>query len=102
MLLSQALRLEPGRTPSARRSAGPSSRWASTSSGGPFAAIVADVPDNDYAHYALGRCLAELGRGEEARSTCVWPGPWRRTRRRDIAPQARGALEAQLAEDGGA
>ena len=32
-----------------------------------FGAVVADVPDNDYAHYALARCLRALGRGEEAR-----------------------------------
>ncbi len=32
-----------------------------------FAAVVADVPDSDYAHYALARCLRLLGRGEEAR-----------------------------------
>ncbi len=25
------------------------------------------MPDNDYAQYALGRCLVKLGRGEEGR-----------------------------------
>ena len=29
--------------------------------------MVADVPDCDYAHYALARSLRALGRGEEAR-----------------------------------
>lgn len=33
-----------------------------------FAAIVAAVPDNDYAHYCLGRCLRALGRNREARA----------------------------------
>ena len=28
----------------------------------------ASAPDNDYAHYALGRCLLELGRPDEARA----------------------------------
>ncbi len=32
-----------------------------------FTAIVASAPDNDYAHYCLGRCLLRLGRGDEAR-----------------------------------
>ena len=32
-----------------------------------FAAIVASAPDNDYAHYCLGRCLLRLSRGDEAR-----------------------------------
>jgi Flp pilus assembly protein TadD len=32
-----------------------------------FATIVATTPDNDYAHYCLGRCLLRLGRGDEAR-----------------------------------
>jgi Flp pilus assembly protein TadD len=32
-----------------------------------FEAIVTDVPDNDYAQYALGCCLVKLGRGEEGR-----------------------------------
>ena len=32
-----------------------------------FEEVVADVPDCDYAHYALARCLRLLGRGEEAR-----------------------------------
>ena len=32
-----------------------------------FASIVATTPDNDYAHYCLGRCLLRLGQGSEAR-----------------------------------
>jgi Flp pilus assembly protein TadD len=32
-----------------------------------FATIVATAPDNDYAHYCLGRCLLRLSRGDEAR-----------------------------------
>jgi TolA-binding protein len=32
-----------------------------------FAAVVTDVPDCDYCHYALARSLRALGRGEEAR-----------------------------------
>jgi len=33
-----------------------------------FRTIVGDVPDNDYAHYALGRCCLELERPVEARA----------------------------------
>ena len=32
-----------------------------------FEEIVEQAPVNDYAHYALARCLRRLGRGEEAR-----------------------------------
>ena len=32
-----------------------------------FRAIVEIAPTDDYAHYALGRCLERLGRGVEAR-----------------------------------
>lgn len=69
MLLGQALRLEPwsnsirealGR---AEFAVGRLDRAADL-----FAVVVADAPDNDYAHYALARCLAEMGRGEEARA----------------------------------
>ena len=75
MLLSRALRLEPGqelhprgagprrvrpgRARARRRSASrPSSR---------------ECPDNDYAHYALGRCLPSSGVGERRGPTCGWP-----------------------------
>jgi tetratricopeptide (TPR) repeat protein len=69
LLLARALRLEPGRN-SIREALG----RAEFALGGYaaaaelFGAIVGDRPDNDYAHYALGRCLAALGRGEEARA----------------------------------
>jgi Flp pilus assembly protein TadD len=33
-----------------------------------FAMIVSDVPDNDYARYALGRCCLKLDRLAEARA----------------------------------
>jgi len=68
MLLSRALHLEPGRNSvrealgRAEYALGHHARAAEL-----FAAVVGDVPDNDYAHYALSRCLAETGRGEEAR-----------------------------------
>lgn len=67
-LLERALALEPGRN-SIREALGRAlfalgqTERAETQ----FAAIVADVPDNDYAQYALGRCLVKLGRGEEGR-----------------------------------
>lgn len=68
MLLSQALRLEPGRN-SIREALGRAefALGEHEQAAGRFAAIVADVPDNDYAQYALGRCLLELGRDHEAR-----------------------------------
>jgi Flp pilus assembly protein TadD len=69
LLLARALRLEPGRN-SIREALGRAEfalgRYAGA--GELFAAIVGEIPDNDYAHYALGRCLAALGRGEEART----------------------------------
>ncbi len=33
-----------------------------------FGDVLDDAPDNDYAHYALGRCLLRLGRADEARA----------------------------------
>lgn len=69
MLLSRALALEPGRSSireglgRAEFALGRHQRAAEL-----FAAVVADVPDNDYAHYALARCLTELGRDDEARA----------------------------------
>lgn len=69
MLLERALRLEPGRN-SIREALGRADyalgrheRAAEL-----FAAVVADVPDNDYAHYALARCLSRTGRAAEARA----------------------------------
>ena len=68
MYLTTALRLEPGRNSiretlgRAEYAVGNFERAAEL-----FGAVVADVPDCDYAHYALARCLRELGRGEEAR-----------------------------------
>lgn len=67
-LLERALVLEPGRN-SIREALGRAlfalgqTERAATQ----FAAIVSDVPDNDYAQYALGRCLVTLGRWEEGR-----------------------------------
>jgi Flp pilus assembly protein TadD len=68
MYLAMALRLEPGRNSiretlgRAEYAAGRFERAAER-----FAAVVADVPDSDYAHYALARCLRRLGREGEAR-----------------------------------
>ena len=68
LYLSRALALEPGRN-SIRESLGRAEyalgrheRAAQL-----FAEILACAPDNDYAHYALARCLRLLGRGDEAR-----------------------------------
>jgi tetratricopeptide (TPR) repeat protein len=69
LVLGRALRLEPGRN-SIREALGRAEfalgRYAAA--GELFGAIVCGSPDNDYAHYALGRCLTALGRGEEARA----------------------------------
>ena len=69
MMLSKALLLEPGKN-SIREALGRAEfamrRYASAAEH--FAAIVTAVPDNDYAHYALGRCLLEMGSGEEAQA----------------------------------
>jgi protein O-GlcNAc transferase len=68
MYLSRALRLEPGRNSiretlgRAEFAVGHYERAADL-----FDQVVAEVPDCDYAHYALARCLRLLGRGEEAR-----------------------------------
>jgi len=69
LLLSRALRLEPGKN-SIREALGraeyAAGRYAAAADH--FAAIVADAPDGDYAHYALGRSLLSLGRGGEAQA----------------------------------
>jgi Flp pilus assembly protein TadD len=69
MLLSRALRLEPGKN-SIREALGraeyAAGRFAAAAAH--FALIVADAPDSDYAHYALGRSLLRLGRGGEAQA----------------------------------
>lgn len=69
MLLSKALRLEPGKN-SIHEALGRSEfavgRYAAAADH--FATIIAAAPDNDYAHYALGRSLLRLGRGEEAQT----------------------------------
>jgi protein O-GlcNAc transferase len=68
MYLSRALALEPGRNSiretlgRAEFAVGRHERAAEL-----FRAVVADVPDCDYAHYALARCLRAMGRGDEAR-----------------------------------
>jgi tetratricopeptide (TPR) repeat protein len=68
MLLQQALRLEPGRN-SLREALGRAEFALGRFDGAAeqFGAIVAVAPDYDYAHYALGRCLLQLGRDDEAR-----------------------------------
>jgi Tfp pilus assembly protein PilF len=69
MLLSRALRLEPGKN-SIREALGraeyAAGRFAAAAD--QFAVIVASAPDNDYAHYALGRSLLKLGREGEAQA----------------------------------
>jgi protein O-GlcNAc transferase len=68
MYLSRALRLEPGKN-SIRETLGRAEfalgRYDLAAQR--FREVVAEVPDSDYAHYALARCLRLLGRGEEAR-----------------------------------
>ncbi|HTX67971.1 MAG TPA: tetratricopeptide repeat protein [Thermoleophilia bacterium] len=68
MYLSRALRLEPGRN-SIRETLGRAEfalgRYARAAE--LFRQVLHDAPDNDYAHYALARCLRLLGHGEEAR-----------------------------------
>ena len=69
MLLAQAVRLEPGKN-SIREALGRAefARGMHEQATERFRDVVADAPDNDYAHYALGRCLLELGRADEARA----------------------------------
>ena len=69
MLLAQALSLEPGKN-SIREALGRAefALGLHQQAAGRFLDMVGDVPDNDYAHYALGRCLLELGRTGEARA----------------------------------
>jgi Flp pilus assembly protein TadD len=68
MYLARALSLEPGRN-SIRETLGRAEfalgRYERAAER--FAAVVTDVPDCDYCHYALARCLKALGRGQEAR-----------------------------------
>ena len=68
MYLSRALRLEPGRN-SIRETLGRAQFAVGhfEQAAELFSAVVDDVPDCDYAHYALARCLKAMGRGEEAR-----------------------------------
>jgi len=68
LLLERALALEPGRN-SIREALGRAlfGFGQTERAAEQFAAIAADVPDNDYAQYALGRCLLKLGRAEEGR-----------------------------------
>ena len=69
MLLSRALSLEPGKN-SIREALGRAEyavgRFAAAADH--FAVIVSSAPDNDYAHYALGRSLLKLGREGEAQA----------------------------------
>jgi Flp pilus assembly protein TadD len=69
MLLSRALRLEPGRN-SIREGLGRAqfALGQHEQAAELFTAVVADCPVSDYAHYALGRCLLALGRDDEARA----------------------------------
>jgi len=69
MLLTQALRLEPGKS-SIREALGRAEYALGNyeRAAQQFAAIVADVPDNDYAHYGLARCWRAMGKPAEARA----------------------------------
>lgn len=69
MLLRRALSLEPGRN-SIREGLGRAefALGRHREAADLFDALLADCPDSDYAHYALGRCLLELGRSDEARA----------------------------------
>jgi Flp pilus assembly protein TadD len=69
MLLSRALRIEPGRN--SIREALARAEFAlgrHEDAASLFATIVAQAPDDDYAHYGLGRALLALRREEEARA----------------------------------
>jgi Flp pilus assembly protein TadD len=69
LVLARALRLEPGKN-SIREALGRAEyalgRFEAAAE--LFERVAADVPDNDYARYALGRCLLRLGRREEAQA----------------------------------
>jgi len=69
MLLAQALRLEPAKN-SIREALGRAefAQGMHERAAARFRDVVADAPDNDYAHYALGRCLLKLGHRDEART----------------------------------
>ena len=69
MLLKRALQLEPGRN-SIREGLGRAefALGHHACAAELFEAVASEVPDNDYAHYALARCLLELGRRDEARA----------------------------------
>jgi Flp pilus assembly protein TadD len=69
MLLAQALRLEPGKS-SIREALGRAefALGMYQHAAERFRDAVGDAPDNDYAHYARGRCLLELGCADEARA----------------------------------
>jgi Flp pilus assembly protein TadD len=69
MLLRRALDLEPGRN--SIREALARAEFAlgrHEDAAALFAAIVAQAPDDDYAHYGLGRALLALRREEEAQA----------------------------------
>ena len=68
MFLARALLLEPGRN-SIRETLGRAQFALGhfEQAADLFGAVVEDVPDCDYAHYALARCLNAMGRGEQAR-----------------------------------
>ncbi len=68
MLLARALLLEPGRN-SIRETLGRAQFALGhfEQAADLFGAVAEDVPDCDYAHYALARCLKAMGREEEAR-----------------------------------
>jgi tetratricopeptide (TPR) repeat protein len=69
MLLTRALRIEPGRN-SIREALGRAEfalgRYERAAE--LFGDMAACVPDSDYAQYALGRCLLALDRPQEARA----------------------------------
>lgn len=69
LLLRRALDLEPGRN-SIREGLGRAEFALGNHQHAAelFAAVLEACPDSDYAHYALSRCLMELGRQDEARA----------------------------------
>ena len=69
MLLAQALRLEPGRN-SIREALGRAefALGMHEVAAGRFRDVLEKTPDDDYAHYALARCLVALGSTGEARA----------------------------------
>ena len=94
MLLSRALRLEP-RKNSIREALGRAEFALGRHERAEelFRSIVSDVPDNDYAQYALGRCCLELERAHRgAGPPAAGPRPQAR-----LGPVPPGPRRARLA-----